>query len=923
MQVRSNIARQTICSCLLVITTAFVSSNMQPVSGNSSSGSSSVTAASSAKKTAASTEAAQNAERAKYSLPDLASPSEYELQFEPDLSSFTFKGTESIKLNILKPCNEIILNSKTLRIQDAFISAENSSKKVPLQVKLDEQTEKASFISPEELKPGSYELHCSFDGKLTEELRGFFRVSHEDAQHNKHWIAATQMEPTDARRMFPCFDEPAYKAIFKISVLINKDHVAISNAPILKEEASGSEKKLVRFEPTPKMSSYLLCLVTGEFKCSGEVMSGSVPIRVWAPAGKEQLGKYALSEAAKILDCEAKYFGIPYLGKKLDMIALPDFSAGAMENIGAITYMDTALLIDEKTGSSFQRQSIFGTMAHEMAHQWFGDLVTMAWWDDLWLNESFATWMTSKVEETLHPEWRSMTEGIYHKYGAMSTDSLKTTRPIHAVINSPAQAIEMFDGITYQKGCAVLQMIESFVGAENFQKGINNYLKEHSFGNATAENFWNAIAAQAPGVPVAAIMRDFVYQPGFPQINIVFSKDGTQLSLTQYRQFKLGQDKKDPTIWKTPIVYRHLSDEKGKSDSATFTNVLLTQRQQSFPTKVAGSGDIFVNAGGKGYYKCAYPPAYFNKLLNDYKRLSTEEKIVFIADCSSLVPPGEVPVESMMELTKKIKDETDPMILSDLVAFVRTPYPYMQDASKPLYQKWIRHILKPLKAKYNGWNQKQGDSQHVKSLRSEILLNLGTIGQDKQTIDESFFMFNRYLNDRTAINPDLVSTVFNIICYNGGSKEYDQILQLYKHSTIPADKRRALHSLDTFHQLDLAKRTLAMAMSGEVQLQQGLSMITGISSNRYTRDYGWDWVKKHWAEMFKHFPENHLSSLVWATSFDTPEREKEVVAWYNTHPIPFSRSDTARMLESLHNRVIYKQRYGTRIKNWVISQSKT
>lgn len=911
MHRRSIMAKQSLCSSLLVITTAFVSLNVLAVQANSSTTTKASTSVPTSSKTAAATE---------YRLPDTSIPLEYELQLEPDFSSFTFNGNESIKINLLKPGKEIVLNAKTLTIKDAYLTAENQpNNKLSLKVTLNEKTEKVSFQSNEELKPGTYELHCNFDGKLNDELRGFFRVAQEDAQHNKHWIAASQMEPTDARRMFPCYDEPAYKAVFKIKMLINKDHVAISNAPVLKEESSGQDKKLITFDSTPKMSSYLLCVVTGDMKCAGEVMSGSVPIKVWAPAGKENLGKYALSEAAKILDYESKYFGIPYLGKKLDLIALPDFSAGAMENIGAITFMDTELLVDEKTGSSFQRQSIFGTMAHEMAHQWFGDLVTMSWWDDLWLNESFATWMTVKVEEALHPEWRRMTGSIYSRYGAMGTDSLKSTRAIHADVNNPAEANEMFDGITYQKGSAVLEMMESYAGELNFQKGITKYLQEHAFANATAEDFWNAIATQAQGIPVAAIMSSFVYQPGYPQVNVSLAKDGRQLGLTQYRQLRLGQDKKDPTIWKTPIVYRHLS--KNANEAKLTFPVLLTQRQQSFNISPR-DGDIFLNAGGRGYYKTAYQPAYFNKLLSSYQKLSTEEKIVFINDCVSLVPAGELPVESMLELTKKIKDESDPLILSDLIDFVSTPKPYMQDASKSAYQKWICHILKPLKVKFDGWNQKRDDSQQIKSLRSDLLTYLGTIGQDKQTIDESFFMFNRYLNDRSAINPDLVSTVFGIVTYNGGSKEYEQMLNLYRTSTVPADKKRALHSLNGFHQIALAKRTIAMGMSGEVNLQQGLSMITGISSNRFTRDFGWDYIKKHWNELFKHFPENHLSSLVWAaSSFDSADREKEITAWYNTHPIPFAKAETARMLESLHTRVIYGQRYGNRIKTWVQTQA--
>ncbi|MBX9725253.1 MAG: M1 family metallopeptidase, partial [Candidatus Obscuribacterales bacterium] len=349
----------------------------------------------------------------KYRLPKNAIPSNYELSFEPNLSKFTFTGSESVKLQIMSATKEIEMNALELKISAAQIipadAASGTSSARDLEIKLEPETQKVRFIAKEPIAPGTYELKCKFEGTLNNQLRGFYRSGYTDESHNKAWLAATQMEPTDARRMFPAFDEPAYKAVFHIKAIINKNFVAISNAPVEHEETT-ADKKIVTFEPSPKMSTYLMALVIGDLKCTGETRGANVPIRVWAVSGKEHLGKYALSEAGKILDFQAKYFGVPYLGKKLDLIALPEFSAGAMENIGAITYHDSELLLDEKTGSSFQKESIFGTTAHEMAHQWFGDLVTMAWWDDLWLNESFATWMCTKVEDALHPEWRTMTE---------------------------------------------------------------------------------------------------------------------------------------------------------------------------------------------------------------------------------------------------------------------------------------------------------------------------------------------------------------------------------------------------------------------------------------------------------------------------------------------------------------------------------
>ncbi|HEY9715962.1 MAG TPA: M1 family metallopeptidase, partial [Trichormus sp.] len=456
--------------------------------------------------------------QAGFRLSPFINPQEYELTFEPDLEKFTFVGAETIKLMIDKRTSEFALNAAELKILDAsLVPVDASSHRIDLKIEPDVKNEAVKFVAKEALEPGKYRFSCHFVGTLNDKLRGFYRSSYEDDKHVKRWIATTQMEPTDARRMFPCFDEPAFKAVFKISAVIDPSMTAISNAPVGAEsQVSGGKKKLVAFERSPRMSSYLVALVIGNFQSTEMQQSAGVPIRVWTVAGKVPLARYALDEAVKIMKFESDYFGISYPNKKLDLIAIPDFSAGAMENLGAITFRDTALLTDPKTGSLFERESITSIAAHEMAHQWFGDLVTMKWWDDLWLNEAFATWMASKTVDALHPEWREMTYVIGSRNGALGTDGLKSTRAIHANVNNPAQAVEMFDNITYQKGAAVLRMLEKYVGPNIFQKGINKYLNAHQFDNATTEDFWSAIASCTVNVPVAEIMRTFIYQPGAP-----------------------------------------------------------------------------------------------------------------------------------------------------------------------------------------------------------------------------------------------------------------------------------------------------------------------------------------------------------------------------------------------------------------------
>ncbi len=865
-------------------------------------------------------------EAQKYRLPLLAKPSYYELSFEPDLEKFTFTGEELIKVELLKPGRSIYLNALELEINSAQIRGADG-KIHDLAVFLNADTQKLELRNKKELSAGAYELNIKFKGKLNDQLRGFYRVAYQDDAGKKHYLASTQMEPTDARRMFPCFDEPQYKAVFKIKALIDRNHVAISNAPLEKEEMQG-EKKLVTFEPGPKMSSYLLTLVVGDFKCTGETKGGGVPIKVWAVNGKEHLGKEALAESGKILDYLCSYFGLPYIGKKLDLIAIPEFSAGAMENIGAITYRDSALLMDDKTGSSFEKQGIFGITAHEMAHQWFGDLVTMAWWDDLWLNEAFATWMATKAEEAIHPEWRSMEESIYSRLGSMSTDSLKASRAIHADVINPAQAIEMFDGITYSKGASVLRMLESFVGEKNFQKGVSKYLKNHSYGNAEAADFWNAIAKESANVPVPEIMRSFVYQAGYPQLNLKFEPDGRKITLSQYRQLRLGQDKKDPSLWLLPLVIRELPEGALKAGSERVENSktlsrLFDKRSQTLSLDFPAKQALF-NAGGRGYYRTCYQSQQLKNLQESFNKLSSTEKLVLINDCSSFVLPGDVAIEDLYKFVYKINGESDPLVLAELVGFVAGPYSSVRDnaALKKTYERWARHILLPLKEKMGGWNQKEGESQQEKSLRLEILSMLGCSAQDQKTIEEARAFFASYIKERSSVNPDQIGTVIGIVAYNGGQKEYEELLKLYRTAKNPNDSEMALWALPEFHQKELAEKTVAFAMGKEVKLQDGLGLICGTAYNYYTRDFGWDFIKKHWPELLKHFPETRLRSLGGLCgAFDTAEKEAEFRAWYEAHPIPFAKSQIARSLESMHTRVLFKQRYKDRICKWLVAEA--
>lgn len=848
-------------------------------------------------------------------LPGTVIPVSYELTFEPNIAQSTFKGTEAIRLKVRTVCNDIILNSQDLQIADAkLIAADGLRASKNVRVEIDAKYQRARFVVSETVPPGDYVLSFKFAGKLNDDLTGFYRCFYEDDAHKKHYLTATQMEPTDARKMFPCFDEPRLKAIFNIRAVVDSTDTAISNAAIQSEEKVGN-KKLVVFEPTPPMSSYLVALLTGQWKRTGEKIVDGVKLAVWAPAGKESLGRFSLEEAAKSFAFQNKYFSLPYPFKKLDLIAVPEFSMGGMENWGAITFSDDLLLVDEKTSSIFHKKGASEVISHEIAHQWFGDLVTMNWWDDLWLNESFATWMESKVTEALHPEWETHFDRISSRNGILGADARRSTHPIHAVINNPSQAMESFDGITYQKGSAVLTMLEAFMGEPEFKKGVIKYLAAHKFGSAGAEDFWSALG----GAHTAEIMRSYVMQAGAPivharQVKNPESKNANShsLELTQFRFFERGRDKKDRSIWKIPLQIRDLSSTGGKA-----APLLLTTAVQS----ISPSSDKipFINAKGLGYYRTSYDHALLSRIQEKFDKLTDDEKLSFISDCQELLLSGEIPVEDAYDLLKRVKTEKSYEVLAQMVYLVESPYDYMKKDHKKEYQSFAQRLALPLKKKLNGWNAEAGDSQSKKGLRLAVLNLLGTDAQDPQTIKEAFALFDKYAKDRTSVNPDLVRTVFSITAYNGGRKEYDRMKQLWKSATNPADKQRALHALTAFHDKALASETIRLARSSEVSKQEGLGMLLGLADSEYTRDTGWPYLKQHWNEVVKSYPRDEVTALIYAGGpVEDRARQKEILAWHAAHPIPHTTERKKRHDENIETSLLYRERYARRISDWVL-----
>jgi puromycin-sensitive aminopeptidase len=846
-------------------------------------------------------------------LPALAKPIRYQMKFEPDLVKFTFDGEETVSLQVYKPTRDIYLNAAELKLSQASISRSGERTGQPGKVSELERLEQVRITFPTALSPGKYALKLVFKGTLNDKLRGFYRSFYKDEKGVKHTIATTQMEPTDARRMFPCFDEPAYKASYQITAVIPSDLTAISNAAIASERREpNSHKKIVTFAESPVMSTYLVTLIVGDFESTPVTTVAGVPIRVWSVRGKAKMGAYASKIASQLLPFYNSYFGVPYPAKKLDLIAIPDFEAGAMENLGAITFRESGLLVDAAKTSAETLQAVASVTAHEMAHLWFGDLVTMKWWDDLWLNEAFATWMATKAVDRLIPEWHFWDEFALSRAQALQTDSLKSTRPIHFTVDDPNQINEMFDEITYEKGASVLRMLETYVGESVFQSGVQQYIAKHKFANASTEDLWQAVGLVSHR-PIPAMMHGWVFQPGYPMISIFPVAGGKFVKLSQARfllDSTTGASATRKQVWHVPVAMRDISER-----SKVQTNLLESPESQfNLPTANA----VDANAEANGFYRVHYPDAALAQILPLVQsKLSSSERLGLLTDQWSLAVAGKVSVEQYLALTASYKEETDPSVAKALIGELHYLSNLMEESAKPAFERLVQSRLGQIRERL-GWTPKAKESDLVGILRGDVIQSLGTIGQDRATIEKARSLFEQYLKNPESVEPNLLDAITSIVAYNGGNEEYEQIKRLWKEAKTPETELRNLMSLSVFRKPELVKQTLSLCLSDEVRTQDAPRLLSHTLAGDFSKEMAWQFIKEHWSEILKRYPLNMVPRVVSAaSSLNTPEQEQDLQSFFKTHEVPAGKQTVARLLERVHIYTSFKTRSAPTLAKWL------
>lgn len=831
-------------------------------------------------------------------------PSKYTLTLKPDLEVFTFSGKEIIDIAIDKKVTEITLHSKDIDIEIVEI-IQGKAVQFAHRISYDTKAETATFLFKQPVNKGKAKLSIVFEGIISETLRGFYRSRYAVDGKTKH-LATTQFEATDARRAFPCFDEPAQKAIFDVSLIVPGDHTAISNTlpTSIKEHEGGY--KVIEFASTPRMSTYLLAFIIGEFEFIEGYTKDKVKVRVFTTEGKKHQAKFALDVAIRSLEFYNKYFDIPYPLPVLDMIAIPDFESAAMENWGAITYRETAILVDDKNSSLSNKQWVAIVVAHEIAHQWFGNLVTMEWWTDLWLNEGFASYMENLCADHMFPEWHLWDLYLSDRYAvALRLDALHNSHPIEVTVHHPSEISEIFDMVSYAKGSAVIRMIAEYLGADKFRDGLRHYLKKHSYKNTNTVDLWNSFE-KVSGKPVKKIMESWTKKTGYPLATLVKGKKG--YSLTQERFFSSrisAKANKDNTLWQIPFQY----ETNNESLKALAT-------KKSIPLIGTSIGKVNMNEGS--FMRTRYDKETLEKLKDEIKNgsLGVKDRLGIIRDLFALAEGGYIPTVDALEFSLSYKNEKEYIVWSELASGLNRVYNLISDETfKDTYKAYARSLFTPLAEKMT-FEKHKGESHSDTFLRNLALSHAASYG-DEKIIKKAKNLFTNM--KKNQIPADIRTVVYSILASNGGKKEYNQFKKLYLNEQLHEEKDRYGRALTSFKDKTLLAKTLMFTLSKDVRNQDAPFMLGAVWQNIHGRDLAWKFVQHNWSTILKRYGEGgFISRLI--SPLGSHIKIKDAVdtkKFFNKNAAPGADRTLEQAYERIYSNASWIKSDKVTIKKWL------
>lgn len=823
--------------------------------------------------------------RARETLPTNVKPYHYDLTISPNMKEFIFDGIVKVSLEVNEASpRSIVLNAKELAILGGRLFSSATATAAPIyhfdlsKISFDSEKETVSFVLGDDFRPlvvgEKLQLEVSYSGIINDKMAGFYRSSYK-INSEDHWLGATQFESTDARQALPCWDEPALKATFSLTIQnLPPGWTALSNMDVKHQSvvvgagAGGEDSTTgtteVSFNPTPLMSTYLLAWVIGDLESIEKTNKNGVICRVYSTRGTIGQGGFALDVAARTLDFFTEYFDIPYPLPKMDMVAIPDFSAGAMENWGLVTYRTAYLLFDPENSSIKTKQQVAYVVGHELAHQWFGNLVTMEWWSDLWLNEGFATWVGWLATDHLFPEWDIWTEFVVDDCQAgLRLDGLRSSHPIEVPVNCPAEISQIFDSISYSKGASLIRQLVTFLGEEPFKAGLRAYLKKHQYSNARTMDLWEALQ-QSSGKKVAEIMAPWTLHMGYPLVQVEEQRSvndqGTTTTFTfrQNRFLNAGNvtEEEDRIRWSIPL--RVSSSVTGDGDVEDTLKSLVLEKDHLTHTLNAQPSWLKVNAGQAGFFRVLYTEELLKKLGQHLDRLSSSDKVGLISDAFAMTVAGHQKLPAILDILSSFKEETDYLvwgeICSQLHLMMSVWWEEPQDVQEAL-KAYVKDLVHPMATKL-GWEPVAGEGDKLQLLRG-LLLNISCQVGDPEVIAEASKRWKAYVGgERKAIHPNLRGAIFSSIMREGGMQEFEQLLSLYKNATITDEKLTALGALGASRKEDVIKRALAMSLGDEgsnVRSQDIIYLTRTCGSNHIGRRMTWEHVKTNWSIYYKRF----------------------------------------------------------------------